>query len=181
MLTRIKVRILLLHLLFHLFEFLADLPVGHLLAVDALSFSLDLLNHVSFYGCLFFSLDGRCLLLHLGGLNVVFRGLELQVDVGFHAAHLVIWSTLHNVDCVAFPSILDVNGITLVKNRVMRQLILQNNFRVCLQVNERSLMWLYLDECAFAQVHGPDDDLLALLDVQIVHHPDRNVAHALFR
>ena len=40
-------------------------------------------------------------------------------------------------------------------------------------------MGLDLDVGALLQIHVPQDDLGALLNAEIVHHPDRNVAHAL--
>ena len=40
-------------------------------------------------------------------------------------------------------------------------------------------MRLNFDIGALLQIHVPQDDLRALLDAEIVHHPDRDVAHAL--
>ena len=47
------------------------------------------------------------------------------------------------------------------------------------QVDKSRLVRLDLDIGTFLQVHIPQNDLGALFDAQVVHHPDRYVAHTL--
>ena len=62
----------------------------------------------------------------------------------------------------------------------MSQLLLEDGLRVR-QIDESGLMRLYLHVSSLLKVHVSQNDLRALFNAKIVHHPDRNVAHALLR
>ena len=47
------------------------------------------------------------------------------------------------------------------------------------QIDEGCLVWLDLDVGSLLQVHVSQDYLRALLNAEIVHHPDWYMAHAL--
>ena len=49
------------------------------------------------------------------------------------------------------------------------------------QIDEGCLVRLDLDVGPFLQVHVPEDDLRALFNAKIVHHPDWYMAHAFLR
>ena len=59
----------------------------------------------------------------------------------------------------------------------MSQLLLQDGLGVG-QVDKSCLVGPDLDISTFIQVHISQDNLVALFDAQVVHHPDRYVAHA---
>ena len=58
----------------------------------------------------------RGLLLNLGRLNIVLRSLEVDLDIGLHAADLIIWASFDDVNSVVATSILNVNRVTFVKD-----------------------------------------------------------------
>ena len=62
----------------------------------------------------------------------------------------------------------------------MSQFLLEDGLRIR-QIDESSLMRLDLHVSSFLKVHVSQNYLRALLNAKIVHHPDRNVAHALLR
>lgn len=59
----------------------------------------------------------------------------------------------------------------------MSEFLLENGFGVG-QVDECCLVRLDLNVGSLIEVHVSQDDLGAFLDAQIIHHPDRDVAHA---
>ena len=74
---------------------------------------------------------------------------------------------------------MNVDGVTLEDCCIVCQLTLENSLWVS-QVNECSLMRLELDIGALIQRDIPEHDLSAFLQKQLIHHPDWDVASALF-
>ena len=132
----------------------------------------------------FFFFDGalisRRLFFEFRGLHVVFGRFEIELDVGLDTADLVVGLALNDVDRVVPPTVLDVNCVALVKHRVVSEFLLKDGLRVA-KVDKCGFMGPDLHISALLQVHVAQDDLAALLNTQVVHHPNRDVAHAFLR
>ena len=68
---------------------------------------------------------GRGLLLNLWRLDIVLGCIEIDLNVRLNATDLIVRLRVHDVDRVVTASILNVNRVTFVKDRVMCQLLLQ--------------------------------------------------------
>ena len=53
------------------------------------------------------------------------KGFEIDFNVRLDTADLIIWFGLNDVNCIVATTILNVNRVALVKDRVMSQLLLQ--------------------------------------------------------
>ena len=63
--------------------------------------------------------------MNLGRLHVVLGSGKVKLNIGLHTTDLVVRLALQNIDRVRTSPILNVNRVTLVKDRVMRQLLLK--------------------------------------------------------
>ena len=68
---------------------------------------------------------GRGLLLNLRRLDIVLGCIKIDLNIRLHTTDLIVRLRVHDVDRVVTASILNVNRVTFVKDRVMRQLLLQ--------------------------------------------------------
>ena len=179
MLSWVEVRVLSLLLSLHLLENLAFLLLRQLLAINARVLADD---SGKLYG-IFFVFDGalvsRRLLLELRRLNVVFGSLEIKFDVSLNAANLIFRFTFDNINGVVTATILDVDRVTLVKHGIVSEFLLENRLRIA-KVNECCLVRANLHIASFLQIHVTQDNFATLLNAQVVHHPDGDVAHAFF-
>ena len=121
----VEVRVLRLFLSFQFLKNLSLLLLREFFSIDTSVLGLHCSE--SFSVLLFFlrSRLSRRLLLNLGWFNVVLWSFEIDFNVRLDAADLIIWLGLNDVDCVVATTILNVNRVTLVKDRVMSQLLLQ--------------------------------------------------------
>ena len=178
--ARVKVWVFSLLLRLHLLENLALLFLRQLFSIDARVLSGNCSKSFSVF-LLFQGTLISCRVLHqLRWLDVVFRSLEIKLDVRLNTADLVLGAALNDIDGVVATTILDVDCVTLVKHGVVGKLLLKDSLGVA-KVNECRLVRPNLHIRALLQVHITQDNLTAFLDAEIVHHPDGNVAHALFR
>lgn len=176
-LSRVECRILCFLLSLYFLQQFPLLLRCESLSVDSFVFALEFCELRLVLLFFFGSSDSRILLLWLGRLHVVLWLSEVDLDVCFNAADLIVWLTLSDVDEVVTTTVVDADCVAFVENRVMSQFLFQNCLWVR-KINERRLVWLDLDERSLLQVHVSEDDLGAFADAEIVHHPDGNVAHA---
>ena len=114
--------------LFLSFQFLKNLSLLLLREFFSIHTSVLGLHCSKSFSVLLFFLRSRLsrrLLLNLGWFTVVLWSFEIDFNVRLDAADLIIWLGLNDVDCVVATTILNVNRVTLVKDRVMSQLLLQ--------------------------------------------------------
>ena len=177
---RVKLRVLRLLLLLHLLDNLALLLLGEFFAVDTGVLAGDGGETFGVFFLLYGPFLRRGLFRHLGRLHIVFGCSKVKLNVCLNTADLVIGSALHDLDRVVTTPILDVNCVPFKEHGVVGELLLEDGLGVG-QVDEGGLMWLDLHVGSLLKIHVPQDDLRALLNAEIVHHPDGDVAHALFR
>ena len=180
MASRVKFWVLSFLFFFHLLDNLALLLLRELFAIYTSVLSCDWGQTFSVLFFLYSSLLRRCLLLHLRRFNIILGCFEVELNVCLNTANLVIRSTLLDLNSIVTTTILDVNCVPFKEHRVMSQFLLENGLRVR-QIDESGLMRLYLHVSSLLKVHVPQNDFRALFNAKIVHHPYRNVAHALFR
>ena len=68
---------------------------------------------------------GRGLFLNLWRLDIVLGCIKIDLNVRLDTTDLIVSLRVHDVDRVVTASILNVNRVTFVKDRVMSQLLLQ--------------------------------------------------------
>lgn len=179
-LARIKLRILCPLIRFDFLKNFALLLQTQLLTVDASILGLDSRQACRILLLLLCASILSRLLLQFGRLDVVLRLVEVQLDVGVDAANLIVGLALHDIDGVVPATILNVDCVTFVKHGVVGQFLLEDGFGVR-QLDEGRVVRSDLDVGPLLQIHVSQDDLGALFDAQVVHHPNRDVAHALLR
>ena len=116
MLARVKLRILFLFFLLDLLKDFSLLLCCKLFAIYTSVLSLNSCKSCCILLLLDCSFVCRGLLLNLGWLNVVLRCLEVELNVGLHAANLVVWLALLNVDRIVATAVLDIDCVTFVEH-----------------------------------------------------------------
>ena len=54
--------------------------------------------------------------MNLRWLHVVLRRFEVELNIGLHAANLVLWLALLDVDSVVATAVLDIDCVTFVEH-----------------------------------------------------------------
>ena len=100
-------------------NFLQDFPLlllGQFFPVDTRVFLLDC-GEAGRICLLLLCTPILCrLLLQLRRFHIVFRLVKVKFNVRVDTTDLIIWPALDNVDRVVSPSVLDINGVSLVKH-----------------------------------------------------------------
>ena len=126
-LPRVKVRVLLLFLRLELLKDLTLLLLSQFFAVDTGVFSLHGSESLSVLFLFHGSSLRWTLLLDLGRFDVVLGRLEINFNVRFNAANLIIGFGVDYINGVFAATILNVDRIALVKHGVMCQLLLKTS------------------------------------------------------
>ena len=125
MLPGIELGILRLLFTFEFLDNLTLLLLSKLFAVNASVLRLNLGQSRSVLLLLNGSFLCRGLLLNLRRLDIVLGRIKIDLNVRLDATDLIVRLRVHDVDRVVPASILNVNRVTFVKDRVMGQLLLQ--------------------------------------------------------
>lgn len=132
MFSGIEVRPLtLLLLLLELGDQFLLLFLSQLFAVNPLELVIDVLEALRIL-LLFLLFDQGVGFLQCwwGHLLVVFGLSEVHLDVGVNAADLVVGLCFYYINSIFSPSVLNVDSVTFVEDRVMRKFLLQDSLGV---------------------------------------------------
>ena len=76
---------------------------------------------------------------------------------------MILWLALHDVDQVVSTVILNIDGVTLHKTRIVGKLLLKDSFGVR-KVNESGFMGLKCDKSSLLEVNIAQNDFRTLLE-----------------
>ena len=141
-LSRIKVLILRLLLRLDRVEQLSLLLLRQLFTINTCILSSDFSHSLGILLLLDLALLHRGLLLDFRWFNVVLWLSKVKLNIRLNATNLIIWLALYDVNGIFLPSILNIDCITFVKDRVMCQFMLQT--KTTLKLNKTAKMITYI-------------------------------------